>query len=89
MRRKWNNFLKKWRTFKKRFAPVYNVDVTMYHFVPGMPVKAQRTRHSFQKGALDEAQSFVDRANPIFMGHEYLLAGKSQNEAMTPNFRIL
>ncbi len=69
MRRRWNNFLKNWQSFKKRFAPVYNVDVTMYHFVPGMPVKAQRTRHSFQKGALDEAQLFFDQASEKTKSH--------------------
>ena len=41
----------------------------MYHFVPGMPVKAQRTRHSFQKGALDEAQLFFDQASEKTKNH--------------------
>jgi hypothetical protein len=55
--------LKKWNNFVKRFKPKYNVDVTMYHFIPGMPVKAQRTRHTFDRGALHEAQLFFDQAS--------------------------
>jgi hypothetical protein len=54
---------KKWQIFLKRFQPVYHVDVTMYHFVPGMPVKANRTRHAFKKGALEEAKCFFDQAS--------------------------
>jgi hypothetical protein len=55
--------LKKWRNLIKNFKPAYNVDVTMYHFIPGMPVKANRTRHSFSKGAFEEAKLFFDQAS--------------------------
>jgi hypothetical protein len=61
--------LKRWRKFVKRFDPVYNVDVTMYHFIPGMPVKAERTRHAFKKGALEEATSFFERASEKTRDH--------------------
>lgn len=54
---------KRWRKFITSLKPSYNVDVTMYHFIPGMPVKANRTRHSFKKGEFDEAKSFFDRAS--------------------------
>ncbi|NJN25027.1 MAG: hypothetical protein HC819_03090 [Cyclobacteriaceae bacterium] len=56
---------KKWRKFITSLKPVYNVDVTLYHFIPGMPVKENRTRHSFGKGALDEAKSFFDKASQM------------------------
>ncbi len=61
--------LKKWRNFVKRFQPAYHVDVTMYHFIPGLPVKAQRTRHAFSKGALDEAKNFFEQASQKTMDH--------------------
>ena len=52
-----------WRTFVNTFKPSYNVDVTMFLFVPGFPVKANRTRHSFKKGAYNEARLFFERAS--------------------------
>ena len=54
---------KNWRNFIKSFKPAYNVDVTMYHFIPGMPVKANLTRHSFKKGEFEEAKSFFEKAS--------------------------
>ena len=54
---------KNWRKFIKNFKPSYKVDVTMYHFIPGMPVKAEKTRHSFNKGELDEAKLFFESAS--------------------------
>ncbi len=54
-----------WRRFIKSLKPVYNVDVTMYHFIPGMPVKSNRTRHSFAKGAFEEAKSFFEKASEM------------------------
>ncbi len=54
---------KSWRKFINSFRPSYNVDVTMYHFIPGMPVKANKTRHSFNKGEFDEAKSFFEKAS--------------------------
>lgn len=56
---------KNWIKFINSLKPVYNVDVTMYHFIPGMPVKANRTRHAFAKGALEEAKSFFERASEM------------------------
>ena len=56
---------KNWKRFINSLKPVYNVDVTMYHFIPGMPVKTNRTRHSFNKGAFEEAKSFFDRASEM------------------------
>lgn len=61
--------LKRWRTFIKNFQPAYHVDVTMYHFIPGLPVKAQRTRHAFNKGAVDEATQFFELASKKTMDH--------------------
>jgi len=58
-----------WNEFARRFQPKYNVDVTMYHFIPGMPVKAQKTRHAFSKGALEEAQSFFNQASEKTRNH--------------------
>ena len=60
---------RKWNDFLKRFKPRYNVDVTMYQFIPGMPVKAERTRHAFSKGAFDEAKSFFDQATEKTRNH--------------------
>lgn len=54
---------KRWRKFMIALSPSYNVDVTMYHFIPGMPVKANRTRHAFKKGEFEEAKSFFDKAS--------------------------
>ena len=54
---------KNWRKFIKNFKPAYKVDVTMYHFIPGMPVKANKTRHSFNKGEFDEAKLFFETAS--------------------------
>jgi len=55
--------LKRWRNFIKIFEPVYNVDVTMYHFIPGLPVKSERTRHAFKKGEFVEAKEFFEKAS--------------------------
>jgi len=41
----------------------------MYHFIPGMPVKAQKTRHSFNKGAFNEAKLFFENASQKTMDH--------------------
>lgn len=55
---------KKWRKFINGFKPKYNVDVTLYHFlIPGMPVKSNYTRHSFDKGEFNEAKLFFDKAS--------------------------
>ena len=54
---------KNWRKFINSFKPSYKVDVTMYHFIPGMPVKADKTSHSFKKGEFKEAKLFFDRAS--------------------------
>jgi len=51
--------------------------------------RIETNRDPLTRNGLDESETFVDRAKQIFMGHEYRLAGKSQNEAVTPNFRIL
>jgi hypothetical protein len=54
---------KKWRKFMKNFKPSYKVDVTMYHFIPGMPVKAEKIIHAFNKGEFEEAKIFFDKAS--------------------------
>ncbi len=69
MKKKWRKFNTKWGKFITRFKPYYNVDVTMYHFIPGMPVKAQKTRHSFNKGAIDEARLFFESASQKTRDH--------------------
>ena len=61
LRARRNRIQSNWNDFSKRFKPRYNVDVTMYQFIPGMPVKAERTRHAFNKGAFDEAKLFFDQ----------------------------
>ena len=61
--------LKQWRSFVKNFKPSYKVDVTMYHFVPGMPVKAQKTRHAFEKGAFEQAKEFFETASAKTKNH--------------------
>ena len=55
--------LKGWKKFVTRFKPTYKVDVTMYNFVPGMPVKAKKQRHSFEKGEYEQAKLFFDKAS--------------------------
>jgi len=54
---------KNWRNFIKSLKPSYKVDVTMYHFIPGMPVKAEKTRHAFKKGEFNEAKLFFEQAS--------------------------
>lgn len=61
--------LKHWKNFIKTFKPAYHVDVTMYHFIPGMPVKSEKTRHAFKKGQLIEAQEFFDKASEKTRSH--------------------
>ena len=70
MKKKWRKFInsliiieKKWRKFITAFKPRYNVDVTMYHFIPGMPVKTNKTRHSFKKGEFEAAKLFFNNAS--------------------------
>ena len=58
-----NGFKLKYRKFIKKFKPKYNVDVTLYHFIPGMPVKSNCTRHFFNKGEFKEAKLFFDKAS--------------------------
>ena len=60
---------KNWRKFINSFKPSYKVDVTMYHFIPGMPVKANRTRHSFRKGEFEEAKLFFEQASAKTKDH--------------------
>lgn len=55
--------LKHWKNFIRIFKPTYNVDVTMYHFIPGMPVKSERTRHAFKKGEFVKAKEFFEQAS--------------------------
>ncbi len=56
-------FKAKYRKFIKKFKPKYNVDVTLYHFIPGMPVKSNCSRHFFNKGEFKEAKLFFDKAS--------------------------
>ena len=61
--------IKHWKNFIKAFKPAYNVDVTMYHFIPGMPVKSEKSRHAFKKGQLIEAQEFFEKASEKTRDH--------------------
>jgi len=54
---------KNWRKFINSLKPSYKVDVTMYHFIPGMPVKANKTRHTFKKGEIEEAKLFFEQVS--------------------------
>lgn len=63
VKKKWRKLINSIKPFIDTFKPSYNVDVTMYHFIPGFPVKAKRTRHSFKKGEFEEAKSFYDKAS--------------------------
>ena len=69
LRERKNRISRKWNDFAKRFKPRYNVDVTMYQFIPGMPVKAEKTRHKFNKGAFNEAKLFFDQASEKTKNH--------------------
>lgn len=70
---RWNarreNMKARWNKFMINFKPSYKVDVTMYQFVPGMPVKANKTRHKFDKGAFDEAKLFFESASKKTRDH--------------------
>ncbi|RED92452.1 hypothetical protein [Marinoscillum furvescens] len=52
---------KAWANFLKNFQPSYSVVVTMYHVVPGSPVKKHEHRHSFGKGELVAASTFYQK----------------------------
>jgi len=54
---------KNWRKFINSLKPSYKVDVTMYHFIPGMPVKANKTRHTFKKGEIEAAKLFFEQVS--------------------------
>lgn len=41
--------------------PSYSVIFTMYHVIPGMPVKRNATKHEFGKGSYKEAKNFFDK----------------------------
>ena len=69
MKKNWEEMKKSWIKFSKNFKPSYKVDVTMYHFIPGMPVKAEKTRHAFKKGQLDEAKTFFESASQRTQDH--------------------
>ena len=49
--------------------PSYKVDVTVYQFIPGMPVKENRTRHAFKKGEYEKAKLFFDQASEKTRDH--------------------
>ena len=52
---------KAWNKFVATFKPRYTVIFTMYHVIPGLPVKRNATRHEFGKGAYNEAKSFYEK----------------------------
>lgn len=52
---------KAWRNFVTSFKPSYSVIFTMYHVIPGFPVKRNSTKHDFGKGAYEEAKKFFDK----------------------------
>ncbi len=43
------------------FLPSYEVVCTNYQIIPGMPVNKNQSRHSFGKGALQEAAEFYSK----------------------------
>lgn len=52
---------KAWRNFVTSLKPSYSVIFTMYHVIPGSPVKRNATKHEFGKGAYEEAKKFFDQ----------------------------
>ena len=60
---------KNWTKFINSFKPSYRVDVTMYYFIPVMPVKKNKTRHAFKKGKYEEAKLFFDQASARTKDH--------------------
>ena len=61
---------KNWKKIINSFRPSYKVDVTMYPFIPGMPVRSYKTRHSFKKGQFEEAKCFFDQATAKTRDHD-------------------
>lgn len=47
--------------FVKTFKPSYSVVVTMYHVIPGLPVKRNATKHEFGKGSYNTAVNFFEK----------------------------
>jgi hypothetical protein len=43
------------------FLPSYEVTFTMYHVIPGAPVKRNDMTHNFAKGASTEAETFFNK----------------------------
>ena len=52
---------KAWKSFVTSFKPRYSVVFTMYHVIPGLPVKRDATRHDFNKGEFEKAKSMFDK----------------------------
>ncbi len=52
---------KTWKRFVTSFKPKYTVIFTMYHVIPGLPVKRKATRHEFGTGAYDEARTLYEK----------------------------
>ena len=45
----------------KPFLPSYEVVCTNYQIIPGLPVNKNQSKHSFEKGASDEALAFYGK----------------------------
>lgn len=43
------------------FLPTYEVTFTMYHVIPGFPVKKNDSNHRFGKGESDAAMTFFNK----------------------------
>ena len=45
----------------KNFLPKYEVVCTNYQLIPGLPVNRNESRHTFEKGAAEEALAFYGK----------------------------
>jgi len=45
----------------KPFLPTYEVTFTMYHVIPGFPVKKNDSKHNFEKGESEKAIEFYNK----------------------------
>ncbi len=53
--------MKAWKNFVNSFKPTYSVVFTMYHVIPGLPVKRDAQRHDFKRGEYNKAKMMFDK----------------------------
>jgi hypothetical protein len=61
MKNFFNGFVNSYNKMMVTFKPSYSVVFTMYHVIPGIPVKRKSQLHKFGKGSIKEATEFYNK----------------------------